>query len=104
MPLILLGIGYSVYAAALWSCIPFTVPKRLVGTAYGLCTAVQNIGLALSPLVAATCIGVGPSVGWFWLMMYFCALASLGICFNSWLYFDDLKNRGGVLNAADPVK
>ena len=40
IPLCLLGIGYSVYAAALWSCIPYTVPKKLVGTAYGLCTAV----------------------------------------------------------------
>ena len=36
IPLILLGIGYSVYAAALWGCIPYTVPAKLVGTAYGL--------------------------------------------------------------------
>lgn len=40
LPLCLLGIGYSVYAAALWGCIPYTVPAKLVGTAYGLCTAV----------------------------------------------------------------
>jgi len=40
VPLVLLGIGYSVYAAALWGCIPYTVPARLVGTAFGLCTAV----------------------------------------------------------------
>ena len=39
-PLCILGIGYSVYAAALWSCIPYTVPNRLVGTAYGICTAI----------------------------------------------------------------
>ena len=40
IPLVLLGIGYSVYAAALWGCIPYTVPPKLVGTAYGLCTAI----------------------------------------------------------------
>lgn len=56
LPLVLLGIGYSVYAAALWGCIPYTVPAKLVGTAYGLCTAVQNIGLTISPLIAAQCV------------------------------------------------
>lgn len=89
-PLILLGIGYSVYAAALWSCIPYTVPKKLVGTAYGLCTAIQNIGLTITPLIAASCIKIGPSIGWFWLMMYFCLLSCIGIGLNTWLYYDDL--------------
>lgn len=56
IPLILLGVGYSVYAAALWGCIPYTVPPRLIGTAYGLCTAVQNIGLTISPLISAACL------------------------------------------------
>lgn len=40
LPLTLLGIGYSVYAAAIWGCIPYCVPARLVGTAYGLTTAI----------------------------------------------------------------
>lgn len=53
VPLVLLGIGYSVYAAALWGCIPYTVPARLVGTAFGLCTAIQNIGLTISPALSA---------------------------------------------------
>ena len=56
IPLSLLGIGYSVYAAALWGCIPYTVPAKLVGTAYGLCTAIQNIGLTLSPIISAACL------------------------------------------------
>ena len=53
IPLSLLGVGYSVYAAALWGCIPYTVDPRLIGTAYGLCTAIQNIGLTISPLICA---------------------------------------------------
>ena len=56
IPLILLGLGYSVYAAALWGCIPYTVPARLIGTAYGLTTAVQNIGLTISPLISSVCL------------------------------------------------
>lgn len=101
IPLILLGIGYSVYAAALWGCIPYTVPSRLIGTAYGLCTAVQNIGLTISPLISSACLETKKQDGYFWLMMYFSVLACCGIFFNVWLYFDDIRNRGGILDAVD---
>ena len=43
-PMILLGIGYSIYAAALWACIPYVVEPRTIGSAFGICTALQNIG------------------------------------------------------------
>lgn len=39
-PLVLTGIGYSIYAAALWGSVPYVVEARTVGTAFGLCTAV----------------------------------------------------------------
>ena len=34
-------------------------------------------------------------------MIYFCILAASGIIFNVWLYFDDIRNRGGILDAID---
>lgn len=101
IPLILLGLGYSVYAAALWGCIPYTVPARLIGTAYGLTTAVQNIGLTISPLISSVCLNTTKQQGYFWLMMYFSMLAIVGIFLNVWLYMDDIKNRGGVLDKVD---
>ena len=101
IPLILLGLGYSVYAAALWGCIPYTVPARLIGTAYGLTTAVQNIGLTISPLISSVCLNTTKQQGYFWLMMYFSMLAIVGIILNVWLYMDDIKNRGGVLDKVD---
>jgi len=39
-PLILVGIGYSIYAAALWGSIPYVVEAKTVGTAFGFCTAI----------------------------------------------------------------
>jgi hypothetical protein len=39
-PLILIGIGYSIYAAALWGSIPYVVEAKTVGTAFGFCTAI----------------------------------------------------------------
>ena len=51
LPLTLLGIGYSIYACALWGSIPYTVPENKLGSAFGLCTAVQNTGLTITPLI-----------------------------------------------------
>lgn len=51
IPIVMLGLTYSVYVAALWPMVPLVVKPHVVGSAYGLCTAVQNIGLALGPLL-----------------------------------------------------
>lgn len=44
VPLALSGVGYSIYATTIWGSIPYTVPPSAVGTAFGMCTAIQNIG------------------------------------------------------------
>jgi hypothetical protein len=39
-----MGLFYSGYAAVLWPCIPMVVSKKSVGTAFGVTTALQNLG------------------------------------------------------------
>ena len=34
-------------------------------------------------------------------MVYYSILAVIGIFFNVWLYVDDIRNRGGILDAID---
>lgn len=51
MSVILLGIGYWIYATALWPSIAFTVDSKLLGSAFGITTAVQNIGMAWGPFI-----------------------------------------------------
>ncbi len=46
-----LGSVYTVFAAALWPSIALTVAKNCLGTAYGVTVSLQNIGLALIPLL-----------------------------------------------------
>jgi MFS family permease len=41
LPLILVGFGYSIYASALWSSIPYIVKPKVIGSAFGLATSVQ---------------------------------------------------------------
>jgi len=50
-PMIALGAAFVLVPAAMWPSIPLIVRKERVGTAFGLMTAVQNIGLALFPLL-----------------------------------------------------
>lgn len=49
-PLVLLGLCYSIYASALWPSVALITEKKSHGTAYGIVTAVQNLGLAAIPL------------------------------------------------------
>ena len=48
-PMILLGAAFVLVPAAMWPSIPLIVPKDKVGTAFGLTTMIQNIGLFLFP-------------------------------------------------------
>ena len=51
IPLVLTGIGYSIYAAACWGSVPYVVDPKSVGTAFGIATAIQNIGLVIAPTI-----------------------------------------------------
>jgi MFS family permease len=49
IPMIILGAAFVMVPAAMWPSIPLIVEKNRVGTAFGLTTMIQNIGLALFP-------------------------------------------------------
>ena len=49
--LVILGLAYSIYASAIWPSIALVVNDSVVGTAYGIITAVQNMGLAAIPII-----------------------------------------------------
>ncbi|MCC6132544.1 MAG: MFS transporter [Acidobacteria bacterium] len=49
LPMIVLGAAFVLVPAAMWPAVPLVVEKDRVGTAFGLMTMIQNIGLALFP-------------------------------------------------------
>ncbi|HFE65360.1 MAG TPA: MFS transporter [Caldithrix sp.] len=51
LPMIALGAAFVLVPAAMWPSVPLIVPKERVGTAFGLMTTIQNIGLALFPFL-----------------------------------------------------
>jgi MFS family permease len=49
---ILIGIAFSLVPAVMWPAVPYLVAPNRLGTAYGLMTMLQNIGLAAINLAA----------------------------------------------------
>ena len=101
-PLVLTGIGYSIYAAAIWGSVPYTVPPQTVGSAFGICTAVQNIGLVIAPTVVGI-IKDNTTRGYhyYWVCFLFVCINVVGFVLNLWLYIIDIKKYGGILNNVD---
>lgn len=55
-PMCLMGLGYSILACALWPMVALVIPENQLGTAYGIMQAVQNLGLAVTPIIAGTLV------------------------------------------------
>jgi len=53
LPMLLLGLGYSLAISALWPSVTLVVPPHAKGTAFGIITCIQNVGLTLFPLIVA---------------------------------------------------
>jgi apolipoprotein N-acyltransferase len=49
--MVFLGLSYSVCASALWPSLPLLVDLHIVGTANGVATAVQMIGIGICNIV-----------------------------------------------------
>ncbi|MCB1035606.1 MAG: MFS transporter [Acidobacteria bacterium] len=49
---VLLGIAFSLVPAVMWPAVPYLVKPERLGTAYGLMTMIQNIGLTFANLGA----------------------------------------------------
>jgi len=62
--MILLGLAYSIFAAALWPCVPALIDRQYRATAYGILTVAMNIALTITPVL----IGVLMHHGGYWLM------------------------------------
>ena len=103
IPLSLVGIGYSIYASAIWGSVPYVVAGHTIGTAFGLATAIQNIGLVLAPTVVGLIKDNTAAVGhgYFWTMAFFIGINIVGLILNLSLYYIDMNHNDGVLDKVD---
>lgn len=107
-PLVVLGLCYSIYAAALWPSIALVIEPKYQATAYGVVTAVQNFGLAVGPLIVGTlmpsarCATASECIaGWNRTEIFFVALGCAGIFCGLMLNLVDCTRKYPVLNYSD---
>ena len=94
--MVALGAAFVLVPAALWPSVPMVVEEKRVGTAFGLMTAIQNLGLGLFPLLNGKLRDMTGTYTATQVM--FAGLGVLGLIFAFLLLRAD-KRAGGVLEA-----
>lgn len=99
-PMIVLGLSFSLVPAALWPSVPLIVREEKVGTAFGLMTMIQNIGLFLFPYLNGKLRDI--THGYTASMVMFTALGISGFIFSILLKINDKKNGSILDKIANP--
>ncbi len=114
IPIILLGIAFSLVPAAMWPSVAKLVKESQLGTAYGVMTSIQNLGLFAIPLLAGTLLdssnkgvtaemvkaGTG-NFDYTSTMLMFSVLGVFGLFFAFMLKREDKTSGFGLESAAD---
>ncbi|XP_005106021.1 major facilitator superfamily domain-containing protein 1 [Aplysia californica] len=94
IPMVIMGLSYSILASALWPMVALIIPAHQLGTAYGIMQAIQNLGLAVISLTAGIIVDKS---GYLILEVFFMAWLCLALIAAVLLYLVDAA-RGGKLN------
>jgi len=101
IPMILLGISFSLVPAAMWPTMVKLVKEKEIGTAYGLMYSIQNLGLWGFPIIAGFILdktnpGNPEALNYTYTILMFAALGFLGLFFGYMLKRNDKKYNLGV--------
>jgi MFS family permease len=92
--MVLMGVAYSCLASSLWPLVSLIIPEHQLGTAYGVCQSVQNLGLAVFNIVAGTIV---EHYGYTWVEVFFIGSLSVALATTIILWLLDLW-QDGILN------
>ncbi len=92
--MVLLGVAFVLVPSALWPSVPMVVEESRVGTAFGLLTAIQNLGLMVFPKASGFLID--RTKDYTNTQVMFAALGIAGLVFSVLLLGAD-RRRGRVL-------
>jgi len=96
---VMIGIAFSLVPAVLWPAVPYLVAPERLGTAYGLMTMLQNIGLMLINLLAgalndASAAGASNPAGYRPMLWLFFGLSLFGFLFAAALRSRETSTQG----------
>ncbi len=85
----------------MWASIPYIVEPQKIGTAFGICVSIQNIGLAIGPLIITAIRKINPpkeKTEYFWVMGFLIVISIIGFIVALILLYNDKKYMNNVLN------
>ena len=100
IPMIFLGISFSLVPAAMWPSMVKLVEEKQIGTAYGIMYSIQNLGLAGTPILAGYILDISNkttegALNYTSTMLMFAGMSAIALFFAFLLkYFDKKKNYG----------
>lgn len=98
---ILMGVALSVYGSVIWPIVPLCVDKSVVGTAFGLMTALQNMGMAISPMVLTYLHQNSGSFTSSFVYILGCVCVGLAAGITIWIL--DRKGDGRLMRGSGPA-
>jgi len=101
LPMIFLGLAFSLIPATMWPSMVKLVDDKIIGTAYGLMYSIQNLGLFVFPILAGYILdasnpGNPETLDYTATMTMFVILSSLGVVFAFLLKSQDAKKGFGI--------
>ena len=93
--MILLGFTYSLFAAVLWPVISLVTNKNLVGLAFGVATSLQNLGMAVAPIIVAALLTNFKNYEL--VLTFFICLNTISFILSILIIFED-KKLNGIIN------
>jgi len=87
IPIIAIGLSFSLVPSALWPSISMIVKKNEVATAFGLVSSIQNLGLTITQSI----IVVLGSIDYVYVMLFMVGMDLIGGVFSILLFVIDSK-------------
>jgi MFS family permease len=88
--MVMLGFSFSLVPAALWPTIPLIIEDKRLGTAFGLMTLLQNIGMTAVPWLAGKITDISRG-NYTYTMIMFASLGFIGLIFSLLLKISEKK-------------
>ena len=103
VPMVMMGVAFALIPAVMWTAVAYVVPEDRLGTAYGLMTLVQNVGLTAFNLAVGWANDHGAASasnpgGYALGMWIFSSLGLFGIFF-AWQLRRAQQKAGGALES-----
>ncbi|KAH8390743.1 hypothetical protein KR215_001666 [Drosophila sulfurigaster] len=93
--MVIMGLSYSMLAASLWPLVALIIPEYQLGTAYGFCQSVQNLGLAVITILAGI-IADHSKTDHTWLQLFFIGWLTVALIATCVIWGYDKKHRGNL--------